>query len=348
MILFSTSPEFFAAAESQLRAALPAPLTITRLDSDTGLITHNAPTLHHLSRECSRKPLAFIRHLASVARVISTPAGDRVIPELTSALTGMTNHLQGQRVALQLWTSGSVTNTPLVEISRSCKAALIAAHVDVVPGKAPMTVHVCITPLQTCIGLANSQATLSDWPGGRVRLRKMPDQVSRAALKLEEAIAVFDLALERGATAVDLGASPGSWTQVLRRHGVIVHAVDPAALAPSVLQDQDVIHHRVTAQEFLANTGLQVELIVNDMRMSIADSCELMLGARRCLKHGAMAVMTLKISEQDAVRAVEDAIATLRGGYRVRWARQLYHNRREVTVVLTTEWGTCRADGSVQ
>ncbi len=56
------------------------------------------------------------------------------------------------------------------------------------------------------------------------------DKVSRAYFKLFEALLRFDVKLPRGGKGLDIGASPGGWTQCLVEHGLTVWAVDPAPL----------------------------------------------------------------------------------------------------------------------
>jgi 23S rRNA (cytidine2498-2'-O)-methyltransferase len=43
--------------------------------------------------------------------------------------------------------------------------------------------------------------------------------------------------------------------------------------------------------------------------------------------------MTLKISPHDALRTVKETFRVLRRSYEIIFARQLHHNRNEITVV---------------
>jgi len=64
---------------------------------------------------------------------------------------------------------------------------------------------------------------------------------SRAFKKLREAIDLFSLPVKKGQTAVDLGASPGGWTYVMRQFGVTVTAIDRAPLDPSLSRDRGIV-----------------------------------------------------------------------------------------------------------
>ena len=57
---------------------------------------------------------------------------------------------------------------------------------------------------------------------------------SRAYFKLEEALDLAGVGDLHGSHALDLGAAPGGWTEVLLDRGASVVAVDPGALDESV------------------------------------------------------------------------------------------------------------------
>ena len=69
------------------------------------------------------------------------------------------------------------------------------------------------------------------------------------------------------------------------------------------------------------------------MRMTAALSCAVMLEAARRLKPGGLAIVTLKISPREPLKTVSMSLRTLERAYELLHARQLRHNRNEVTVV---------------
>ncbi|MBF0183916.1 MAG: 23S rRNA (cytidine(2498)-2'-O)-methyltransferase RlmM [Magnetococcales bacterium] len=107
------------------------------------------------------------------------------------------------------------------------------------------------------------------WPMGIPRLRLANDAPSRAALKLEEAFWQLLSPEERrqrltpGQRAVDLGAAPGGWSQVLLQRGLAVIAVDRADLAPT-LRDAPRLHHR-RADGFHFQPSQSVDWLFCDM-----------------------------------------------------------------------------------
>lgn len=183
-------------------------------------------------------------------------------------------------------------------------------------------------------GLSTPQQNLSDWAGGARRFGREEGQVSRSEFKLLEAFEVFGIELPQHGVALDLGASPGGWTRILRQRDQYVTAVDPGALDERVAADPGVRHKRMTAEIYLRDEPDQFDLIVNDMRMDARDSARLMASYAPLLyPHGA-AIMTLKLPETRRSPILEHALDILRGTYTVAGARQLFHNRSEITVYL--------------
>jgi 23S rRNA (cytidine2498-2'-O)-methyltransferase len=240
-------------------------------------------------------------------------------------------------LAVQAWVSG----TPRIgyrsgELAQAVSRELAEAGFRVSRAGEPLVLSLCVTPHGVVLGLNATDDSLADWPGGRLRLARDRDQVSRAEFKLEELFHTFPVDLPGGGRALDLGASPGGWTRILRRHGLQVWAVDPGDLHPLLARDPKVHHERTTAGEFLRHTGIRFDLVVNDMRMDPLRSAEVMLDAASRTRKGGLAIVTLKTGTRHPVETVETVDrcrALLERAYRIVFARQLQHNRHEVTVV---------------
>jgi 23S rRNA (cytidine2498-2'-O)-methyltransferase len=120
-----------------------------------------------------------------------------------------------------------------------------------------------------------------------------------------------------------------------------VDAVDPGDLDSRVCDDPAVTHVRQRIQDFLPGAR-QYDVIVNDLKMDARASIAIMLQAERHLGPGGLAVMTLKMprmgrSAKESRRAlamVRADLQSLSRGFVIKGARQLYHNRSEVTVAL--------------
>ncbi len=184
------------------------------------------------------------------------------------------------------------------------------------------------------LGLSPTYLNLSDWAGGVRRFAREEGQISRAEFKLLEALEVFRIDLPPRGVALDLGAAPGGWTRVLRQKEQFVTAVDPAELDPRLADDSAVRHKRMTAEEYLADEPDEFDLIVNDMRMDARDSARLMVAYSKQLYRHGLALMTFKLPGTDRQKIIDTAFGILGQRYEILGARQLFHNRSEITVAL--------------
>ena len=182
------------------------------------------------------------------------------------------------------------------------------------------------------LGFSKSRDHLTPRAGGIYRYAMTPETVSRAAFKLTEIFERLSLSVPEGGEALDLGAAPGGWTRVLLEKGARVTAVDPAALDPRVEEDPRVTHYRGLSQEYLKEAGGKTfDLLVNDMRMDAHESARVTREALPLLKKGGLIVITLKLPEKGSLKKARDALAYLGEEVGILYARQLYHNRSEIT-----------------
>lgn len=334
-VVFSFAPDYRRAVVEELRRALPVE-SIHRVGDDAGLVELDGRggALAAVAGACRDGRVRFVRHLAAADAVSdrSTLGSD---PESVGrwASAAVTEDLHPEdEVCLHVWDSGDVA-VPPGRIRAVLRAALGEAGVRVATAGATRTVSVCIGEQLTTAGVGSSRDGLVDWAGGRIRLAARPEQVSRAEFKLEELFTLVPLPQAR--VAVDLGASPGGWTRILRARGIeMVHAVDPGELVPRVAHDRGVVHHRRTAGAFLREQHTDgVDLIVNDMRMTPTRSARTMVAAAELLGRGGMIVLTLKLGTRHPLDEADRAIRELEQAYDVTFVRQLQHNRHELTVV---------------
>jgi 23S rRNA (cytidine2498-2'-O)-methyltransferase len=138
-----------------------------------------------------------------------------------------------------------------------------------------------------------------------------------------------------------MGAAPGGWTRLLAGAGWQVTAVDPADLDPRVANLPGVRHIRKRIEETdLSGLGNPkgFHLLLNDMRMDARDSARLMVDTAPALLPGGHAIITLKLPEAHMGDTADHALKILRGAYEVQ-ARQLFHNRSEITAALRSQQG---------
>jgi 23S rRNA (cytidine2498-2'-O)-methyltransferase len=101
---------------------------------------------------------------------------------------------------------------------------------------------VLVEPGEWWIGEHQASAMPSRWPGGTPKIDMPDDSVSRAYLKITEALLWSRLPVAAGDHCVELGSSPGGSCQALLDRGLIVTGIDPAEMAPSVLEHPNFTH----------------------------------------------------------------------------------------------------------
>jgi 23S rRNA (cytidine2498-2'-O)-methyltransferase len=180
-------------------------------------------------------------------------------------------------------------------------------------------------------------------PMGILRMKMPYEAPSRSVLKLAEAFEVFlskeekSQWLKQGMHAVDLGAAPGGWTWHLVQLGMQVVAVDNGPLKGVVAEHPSVKHLRQDG--FRYRPKHKVDWLVCDMieqpgRVAALVSDWVASGATD------RAIFNLKLPMKKRVEALATALNGIHAvldaknfRYRLQ-AKQLYHDREEVTVFL--------------
>ncbi|MEO8616759.1 MAG: SAM-dependent methyltransferase [Luteolibacter sp.] len=93
-----------------------------------------------------------------------------------------------------------------------------------------------LRPQEYWAGLHLHSPYFSPDPGGDSSIVMPGESPSRAWLKLEEAVRFFDLELSPKDIVVELGCAPGGVVLALLQRGISVIGVDPAQMAPVVLE----------------------------------------------------------------------------------------------------------------
>lgn len=184
------------------------------------------------------------------------------------------------------------------------------------------------------IGWHRAQGTTSCQPGGMHPITLPADKVSRAWLKLDEAIAVFGIQLQPGQRAVELGASPGGACQRLLESGLAVVGIDPALVDARVSAHPHFEQWRMRARDVKLKAFRGFDWIVADMnidpRSTLASIGRIVTaaGVRPC---GIIA--TLKLPDWSRATELADWLEHFRKwGFTPR-ARQLSTGGREICVV---------------
>jgi 23S rRNA (cytidine2498-2'-O)-methyltransferase len=195
-----------------------------------------------------------------------------------------------------------------------------------------------LTQREVWTSVAPSSALSDRVPGGVHRMRMDPAAPSRSYLKMEEALLRSGLPVTDGERVLDLGAAPGGWSHAFLKRGCHVIGVDRG---PMKLRVPDVTSARFThvREDGLVYVPpaewLPLDWLVSDMLVPPGKALGLLrrwIGRRWARRF----VVTLKLPQKQAWPVLRDVMAWLDRceGFQYE-IRQLYHNRREVTL-----WGT--------
>lgn len=273
------------------------------------------------------------------ARCRDLPQHNRVGPIVDAA-----RKLEVATADVIVETPDSEATKPLAPLCRGIEAPLRKAltSANLLNKEAGQTrhLHVCfISTNDALIGWSDTH-NASPWPMGIPRLKSSRDAPSRSALKLEEALLQFDAMghLKPGMVAVDLGAAPGGWTWILTQHHVRVVAVDNGALQRSLL-DSGLVEHR-REDGFRFQPKRRVDWLVCDMvekPRRIATLVAQWLAQGWCSRVVANLKLPMKKRYEEVALCLEliEQQAADAGVHVELRARQLYHDREEITLYAT-------------
>jgi 23S rRNA (cytidine2498-2'-O)-methyltransferase len=309
-------------------------------DSGYVIVALNAQTL-------SWRELIFTRQLIRMSHHIKIlPERDRLTPILDAIST-----LPGTFGALWLEVPDTNAGKLLVSFTRRFQPLLETA----LRKQGRLQDDPCATRLHIFFPDKNSVLIGSSDPRNSadtlmgIARQSMPAEApSRSTMKLAEAIEVFmDRSeqmrlLRQGMTAVDLGAAPGGWTWQLVKRGIRVAAVDNGPMKGVLVNHPLVQHFRQDGFKYVPRKA--VDWLVCDMVEKPSRVAALIASwfvAGWC-KHS---IFNLKLPMKQRVAALDSALGGIRRqldeegiNYRMT-AKQLYHDREEVTVFLTRTKG---------
>jgi len=198
--------------------------------------------------------------------------------------------------------------------------------------------HVCFLDGDHAILASADPKDSAPWPLGVPRLRALSDAPSRSASKLDEALLVLLSAEEReelikpGMSAVDLGAAPGGWSWVLARNHLRVTAIDNGPLAESAIATGLIEHIR--ADGFRWQPPKPVDWLVCDMVESPRKvAARIAEWFANCWCKQAIFNLKLPMKKRwEETNLCLDLLVEQAGRELDLRARQLYHDREEITV----------------
>ena len=212
---------------------------------------------------------------------------------------------------------------------------------------------ILLDPGQWWIGCHRARGVPSQWPGGLMPLVLPPQAISRAWLKMEEALRWAQLPIPQGARWAEIGSAPGGSSQALVERGYYVTGIDPAVMDPALLGHPRFTHLRRRAGQVPRRALRKIRWLAADMNVApqyTLDAVEALVTHAEVNIRGML--LTLKLPQWKLAAGLPDWLDRIRGwGYNIVRARQLQYNRRELCVAAlqkpfyrkqVKEWGKTR------
>jgi 23S rRNA (cytidine2498-2'-O)-methyltransferase len=193
---------------------------------------------------------------------------------------------------------------------------------------------ILVAPDQWWVGYHRVGPMASRYPGGMMALEAPAEVVSRAWLKMEEALRWSRLPIPHDARVAEIGSAPGGASQALLARGYTVTGIDPAEMAPAVLQHPRFTHIRKRSTHVGRREFRKIRWLTADM--NVAPNYTL-TAVEAIVTHPEVNIrgllLTLKLPQWELAEHVSEYLDRIRGwGYNSVLARQLQHDRREICV----------------
>ena len=290
---------------------------------------------HEVLESISGKEPIFLRHIQPVDRALPVAGNVDDLSALSDTIRYVGYTFDGKRTAVHVRRSEGTRFPYSVSDTKAVLDAVLAEIGGEPAMQEPEVIlSVYAAAAELLVGWGAPRELLSDWPGGAVRFQREEGQISRAKFKLLEAERTFGLRLSAFREALDVGAAPGGWTSLLLERGLAVTAVDPAELNPSLTDHPKLTYLKKNAGDVRFERGT-FDLLVCDMSWSPMLMVKLIMELRDALQPGATAVITVKLMHRKPLQTIRDVADKLAGSFELRKAKQLFHNRDEITLYLT-------------
>ena len=340
------------AAEISAKAAEQEVYGFARVKENAGYVLfecYQHEEADKLVRQLPFSQLIFARQMLVVGELLrDLPPEDRISP-IVGMLTGVIEKGGELRVEVPDTNEAKELTKFCRKFTVPLRASLRDSQIllNYESAKRPV-VHVFFIAPGTCYVGYSYADNNSPFYMGIPRLKFPADAPSRSTLKLEEAFHVFipadewDERLASGMYAVDLGACPGGWTYQLVKRSMMVCAVDNGPMAPSLMDTGQVMHYREDGFRFRPPrsniTWLVCDMVEKPVRVANLMTEWLVNGWCR------EAIFNLKLPMKKRYEEVTQNLAMIdqklkeQGINAQIHARQLYHDREEVTVHIRRIW----------
>lgn len=188
---------------------------------------------------------------------------------------------------------------------------------------------------QWLIGHHTARLRHECWPGGAYPVGQPSEMISRAYLKMAEAVAWSVLPLQAGDDIVELGSAPGGACQRLLDLGLKVTGVDPAEMDPLLVKHERFDHWRSKTSGVRRKLFSKFRWLACDANVAPTYTLEMVEDiVQYPTSRFEGLLLTLKLSSYDLAEQMPSFVARIKSwGFERVVVRQLASNRRECLVV---------------
>lgn len=245
---------------------------------------------------------------------------DRALPGFRSFEPGQSELSRAVAQSLGHWLAQRNVTLPINE--------------EAVPGQHVLDI-ILSEPNQWFVGYHVVQAVHERWPGGVPPVVASPDMISRAYLKIAEALMWSQFPIASGDAVVEIGSAPGGASQRLLDMGMAVTGVDAAEMDELVLEHPRFEHWRMKAAAVKRKLYEKFKWLVCDANVAPNYTLDVLgdIFSQEGTKIEGL-ILTFKLSSWEQMKHLEEQLQRIRHlGFADVQARQLAHNRHELCVV---------------
>jgi len=194
-----------------------------------------------------------------------------------------------------------------------------------------------VEPLEWWLGWHRATTIETCWPGGIPPLSAPERLISRAYLKIQEALLWSQVPIAAGDRCIEIGSAPGGSCLALLERGCTVIGIDPAEMDPRVLAQPGFSHLRAKAKEVKRSVFRDCRWLLMDANVApkyTLDTVGAIVAHSGVRPEGLL--LTLKLTAPSLAAKLGSFERRIRQwGYRRVAMRQLAFNRQEICVVAT-------------
>ena len=245
---------------------------------------------------------------------------DRAMPGFRNFEPGPSELSQSIAEAFERWLAARDIRIPINQVAT--------------PGQMVLDI-ILSEPNQWFVGCHKVRWVHEAWPGGVPPIVEPPEMISRAYLKIAEALMWSQLPIATGDAVVEIGSAPGGASQRLLDIGLMVTGVDAAEMDELVLGHPRFEHWRSKAAAVKRKLYHKCKWLVCDANVAPNYTLDVLgdIFSQEGTQIEGM-ILTFKLSSWDTMKHLDEQLERIRHlGFPVVAARQLAHNRHELCVV---------------